>query len=106
TNASQDDKPNESQIGNAIGDQEPLLKVITYRIKDEDLVDGLRNETIRRILELVESNQNDKTIQKLRLGGGFAVVEVVDGEPGDILGSPFLITKDEIDTELDKRFDP
>lgn len=33
TNASQDDKPNESQIGNAVGDQEPLLKVITYRIK-------------------------------------------------------------------------
>ena len=106
TNASNKDRPDESQIDNAVNEQQPLLKFIAYRVKEDDLVEAIRIETLRRIVATVESNESDSLSKKLRLGGGFAVVEFVNGAPGDILGTPFLITKDEIDTELDKGTQP
>jgi hypothetical protein len=106
TNASNGDRPDESQVGNAVNEQQPLLKFVTYRVKEDDLVDAIRIETLRRIVQLVEGNESDSLVNKLRLGGGFAVVEFVNGAPEDILGEPFLITKEEIDTELDKGTQP
>ncbi|MFN4904129.1 MAG: beta strand repeat-containing protein [Planctomycetota bacterium] len=106
TNASNKDRPDESQIDNAVDEQQPLLKFIAYRVKEDDLVEAIRIETLRRIVELVENNENDSISKKLRLGGGFAVKEFVNGAPEKTLGTPFLITKDEIDTELDKGTQP
>jgi hypothetical protein len=106
TNASNNDRPDESQIDNAVDEQQPLLKFITYRVKEDDLVEAIRIETLRRIVELVENNENDSISKKLRLGGGFAVKEFVNGAPEKTLGTPFLITKDELDTELDKGTQP
>jgi hypothetical protein len=95
------DSPKDSEISNSIDSNPPLLRIITYKIQEAELLEGIRQETIQRVVELIKDSKNseDQVVEGFKQGGGFVAVEIIDGAPAEGTDTTFLITKDEIDSE-------
>ena len=95
------DSAKDSEASNSIDSNPPLLRIITYRIQEDELIERIRQETIQRVVELIKDSKNtdDQVVEGFNRGGGFVAVEIIDGAPAEGTDTPFLITKDEIDSE-------
>jgi hypothetical protein len=96
------DSEDESQASNSIDSNDPLLRIITYRIQEDELLEGIQQETIQRVVELIKDSKNseDQVVEGFKQGGGFVAVEFIDGAPAEDTRRTFLITKDDIDSEI------
>jgi hypothetical protein len=97
----EDDSPKDDQASNSINSNPPLLRIITYKIPEAELLEGIRQETIQRVVELIKDSKNseDQVVEGFKQGGGFVAVEIIDGAPAEGTDTTFLITKDDIDSE-------
>ena len=96
------DSEDESQASNSIDSNDPLVRIITYRIQEDELLEGIQQETIQRVVELIKDSKNseDQVVEGFKQGGGFVAVEFIDGAPAEDTRRTFLITKDDIDSEI------
>jgi hypothetical protein len=96
------DRAKESEATNSIDSNPPLLSIITYKTQEAELIEGIRQETIQRVVELIKDSKNteDQVVEGFKRGGGFVAVEIIDGAPAEDTRRPFLITKDVIDSEI------
>ena len=96
------DSEDESQASNSIDSNDPLVRIITYRIQEDELLEGIQQETIQRVVELIKDSKNseDQVVEGFNQGGGFVAVEFIDGAPAEDTRRTFLITKDDIDSEI------